>query len=343
LTSSTPPRTRAILYAGAFLAVAFWGASFAATKIALEQLSPASLVFIRTTIGMLVLALFALATRSTRVSLKVSWPQIMILGILGVAFHQWVQAQGLKSTSTTDTGWIIATIPIFVALLGWQFLGEQMSLTRVAGIGFGAFGVVLVISDGQALGFFKQLPDQLGNAFILLSAGNWAVFTVMSKRWLFGSSRPTSNTGLERKYAFSRMIQAMLRLMLIGWIVMLPWVAGEAPVRALGALSGKTIGALFFLGIACSGLAYIFWYAALTNLEATETSSLLYFEPLVTQAVAWFYLGEPLTLGIFIGGCAIMIGVWMVGRKGSGKRANILEPGPEPKPNRPKNTDHNQR
>jgi drug/metabolite transporter (DMT)-like permease len=313
-TSANRDRTRILLYVLAFIAVAFWGASFAATKIALDQLLPSTLVFLRTSIGILVLATVALATRSFRVRLSIPWVQLLILGFLGVAFHQWVQAQGLQSTSTTDTGWIIATIPIFVALLGWRFLGERMHAVRITGIVFGAIGVILVISDGQALGFFKGIAGQLGNAYILLSAINWAIFTVVSKRWLFTDSSTTTRKESDHLSSFRYMIQAMFRLMLMGWIIMIPWIVGEAPINAIRTISSPTLGALLFLGVACSGIAYIFWYAALTRLEATETSALLYLEPLVTQAVAWSFLGEPLTLGIVLGGCVILLGVWMVGR-----------------------------
>jgi drug/metabolite transporter (DMT)-like permease len=102
--------------------------------------------------------------------------------------------------------------------------------------------------------------------------------------------------------------------MIMGWVIMIPWVMAEDSFSTIQTLSNPTFGALIFLGVACSGLAYIFWYAALTRLEATETSALLYFEPLVTQAVAWSFLGEPLTLAIVLGGSVILIGVWLVGR-----------------------------
>ena len=151
---------RALLYTLALIAVTFWGASFAATKVALRQLAPATLVFMRTTIGMLVLAVVALASKSLRQKLPTRWSHLLILGFLGVAFHQWIQAQGLQTTSTTDTGWIIATIPIFVALLGWRILGERLTLLRIIGIGIATLGVILVISDGRVLGFIRRLPPQ---------------------------------------------------------------------------------------------------------------------------------------------------------------------------------------
>jgi drug/metabolite transporter (DMT)-like permease len=239
--------------------------------------------------------------------------RLLVLGFLGVAFHQWLQAYALRSTSTTNTGWIIATIPIFVALLGWRFLGERMPILRILGIGLGALGVVMVISGGHPSRLLEGLRRQVGDVYILLSAINWAVFTVLSKHWLFGNVSSSSQE-IESGSTFVRMIQAMLRLMIMGWAIILPWVIANRGLAEIQHLTGTTVGAMLFLGIACSGLAYIFWYAALTRLEATETSALLYFEPLVTQAVAWSYLGEQISLEVILGGGVILLGVWMVGR-----------------------------
>jgi drug/metabolite transporter (DMT)-like permease len=189
-----------------------------------------------------------------------------------------------------------------------------MPLVRVLGIGFGALGVFVVISGGQLLEYRQGLAGQPGDGYILLSAVNWAVFTVVSKRWLFDQSRSTQTNAAHQQSPFASMIKQMLMLMIMGWLFLLPWVIAEGGMGRIAYISSTSVVALLFLGVACSGLAYIFWYGALTRIDATETGALLYFEPLVTQAVAWPLLGEPLTLVILIGGGAIFIGVWMVGK-----------------------------
>lgn len=313
MTPTGRPRVFALI--AGLVAVTFWGASFVATKIALRQLTPATIVFVRTGIGVVVLLVVALSSGSFKVRIKTSWLHLLILGFLGVAFHLWLQAQGLRSTSATSTGWIIATIPIFIALLGWRFLGERMPFVRVLGIGFGALGVTIVISDGQFMSYLQGMAREPGDAYILLSAVNWAIFTVVSKRWLFDQSRSTGTSAASQPSPFAGMIKQMSMLMIMGWLIMLPWVIADGGMSQVARLSSASLLALLFLGVACSGLAYIFWYAALTRIDATETGALLYFEPLVTQAVAWPLLGEPLTLAILIGGGAIFIGVWMVGKQ----------------------------
>ena len=69
-----------------------------------------------------------------------------------------------------------------------------------------------------------------------------------------------------------------------------------------------------FLGIFCSGLAYLAWYDALQALSTAETGVFLYIEPLVAVVVAFFILGEAITDGSLAGGAVILFGVWMVNK-----------------------------
>jgi drug/metabolite transporter (DMT)-like permease len=72
--------------------------------------------------------------------------------------------------------------------------------------------------------------------------------------------------------------------------------------------------AITFLGIFCSGIAYIFWYDALKVLPVAQTGAFLYLEPIITVIVAAFILREAILLATLIGGITILIGVWLVNR-----------------------------
>ena len=69
-----------------------------------------------------------------------------------------------------------------------------------------------------------------------------------------------------------------------------------------------------FLGIFCSGLAYIAWYDALKALTTAQTGVFLYIEPFVAVVVAFFILGEAIIPASLFGGAVILFGVWLVNR-----------------------------
>jgi len=66
---------------------------------------------------------------------------------------------------------------------------------------------------------------------------------------------------------------------------------------------------VLFLGLSCSGVAYIFWYDALAVAGASQVAAFLYLEPIVTVIVAASLIGEAVTWATLVGGATILIGV----------------------------------
>jgi drug/metabolite transporter (DMT)-like permease len=96
--------------------------------------------------------------------------------------------------------------------------------------------------------------------------------------------------------------------------MVLPWFAARQGWRELPGLSPTAWAAIAFLGIACSGLGYLFWYGALEQVDASQVASLLYLEPLVTLAAAVWLLGEPVWVTTVAGGVLVLAGVALVQR-----------------------------
>ncbi len=283
----------------AFLAIAFWGASFVATKIVLQELSPITIIVVRFALGLVVLICI--------VSLKREWTVIhhqdlgwfLLLGFNGIFIHQLLQVNGLVSTSATNTGWIVALIPIFTALLAWLLLGETFGSAQLMGLGLAVAGTLLVVSRGELRSDTIGLPATSGDLLVFLSAPNWALFSVFSKRVL-------------ARYAPSLMMTLTMGL---GWLMLLPLFVGAAGWRELPGLTKDGWTGLLFLGLLCSGVAYAFWYDALDAVGAGQVASFLYLEPLVTLVVAMFVLDERPVATSLAGGGLILSGVWLVNRR----------------------------
>ncbi len=126
-------RTLAIL-AGLLVAF-FWGASFVAIKIALTQSQPITLIVIRLGIGICVLCPIAWM-RGDLGGLSLRDHVLMILlGVVGVAGHQWLQAEGMLSTNATAASWLAALAPALMVILAGLFLRERITPEQVAGLG----------------------------------------------------------------------------------------------------------------------------------------------------------------------------------------------------------------
>ena len=295
-------------YAGLILTVIFWGASFIATKIVLLELSPATIVAIRFGVGFLVLLITVGLRQGIKPVHRQKLPFLALLGFLGITFHQWLQVTGLRSTAATITAWVVATIPVFVALLGWAILGERLSKRQVAGIALAASGAVTVVSGGDLLALTSGRVGTIGDIMIAISAINWAVFTVLCKRALGMSSSDVYKDAAVN----GSPITAMLYVMGFGFAFSLPWAMVDGGWRALATISDQGWWALIFLGVACSGLAYLFWFKALDVMPVSRAGVFLYLEPLVTAALAGPILGESTTTITALGGVAILLGVWWV-------------------------------
>jgi drug/metabolite transporter (DMT)-like permease len=203
----------------------------------------------------------------------------------------------------------VATTPIFIALLGWLVLQEKLGRDRVMGITLAAVGVLIVVTKGNLSSLTAGQFGAPGDLLILISAPNWAVFSVLSRRVLH-YPESASDAPVRRPTA-ARMI---FYVMGIGWLftsIQLFLGPGLGEIKQLTASGWLGIG---FLGIFCSGLAYIFWYDALRIMPASQVGAFLYLEPLVTVVVAAAVLAESITFASLLGGGIILLGVWVVGR-----------------------------
>lgn len=287
-----------IPYLEATFAVIVWGASFIATKVALEDVSPVTIVWLRFMIGVFILGAAVIISRQFTLPQKNEWGYFALLGFLGITFHQWLQSNGLQTSEAGTTAWIVSTTPVFMALLGWLVLKENLGWGKTAGIALAFAGVLLVSSKGDIASISVGRFGAPGDVLILVSAVNWAVFSILSRR------------GLQRHPASLMMFYVMA----LGWMFTSVLFFSGNGMEEIAHLTGRGWTGIIFLGIFCSGLAYIAWYDALQALSTAQTGVFLYIEPLVAVVVAAIVLGEQVTLLSLLGGAVILFGVWLVNR-----------------------------
>jgi drug/metabolite transporter (DMT)-like permease len=278
--------------------------------VALKEVHPFTLLTLRFGIGGFLLLLIQLQKdkRFLRAFSSTDWLSIIFLAIVGISGHTVLQAFGLLYTTAINTGWIVAVMPIFITIAARFYLGEPITLRKVGGIVLGFFGIFLVISRGVISLSLFRVSSAFGDFLILISALTWTAFTVGGREFL--SRFPP--------------LSAITPIMLVGCFTTFPFTWVKWEWNLLFHLSVLTWMGILFLGIFCSGLAYLFWYAALEKKDSSVVGMYLYLEPFVTLVGAYLLLGEEIHWITLTGGGMTLAGVYLATRKGGSEISGLV-------------------
>ena len=278
------------------VSVMFWGSSFVATKVALVELNPLTIIILRLILAIFLLIAVALFTKR---DFKTTWKNhggIFLLAVIAV-FHLWIQITGLNETTAANTGWIIGVTPVFIAILGIIFFRERMRFINVSGMFIAFFGLLLLISKGDLMSV--GLISHRGDFLVLASTATWSFYSIMNKKISISYSP----------------LMTILYLFIMMTIVIAPFTINSESVNAIVHLSLNGWIAVLFLGVFCSGVAYVLWAQSLKEFDASKVGAFLYIEPFFTVIGAWFVLKEKISLLTLFSGIIITIGVVLVNKK----------------------------
>jgi len=281
---------------------ALWGSSYMFIKIGLEDLSPAGVVFIRTALGALVLLPFALR-RGAFHGVRPLLPLLVVLAAIQVAAPFLLISAGEQHISSGLAGILVASAPIFTALLAPLLdSSERSSGTALAGIMIGMVGVGLIF--GFDLG---DASSAIGGGLMVLAASvGYAIGGFMVKR---------SFSALDA-------IGVVTATMSLSALLSLPIAAATAPADVPG---GGTIAAMLALGVGGTGIAFAIFYTLIAELGPAKASLVAYIAPGFAVVYGVTLRGEELTVATVAGLLLIVGGSWLAGRRGKAPEA-----GPEP-------------
>lgn len=281
----------------ALLGVALiWGLNMPIMKIGLNGVDVFVFNAIRLTISAIVL--FAFAIRERRHGIvptgEISRPRIVIYGIVVSAVYQVLFLMGLARTTSGNTALIMATVPLWTALLARTFIGEKLRRMAWLGLMVALVGtLVVVLKNGNISMNHEQL---VGNLLILSAALVWAGGTVYSRPLL-------------------KQISPM-QLSAAAAIIALPIhhvFAAAQYERSLVALqSGQLWLILAYAGVLSSGLALPMWNLGVRQAGASHAAAIQNLVPLVAVISAWLLLGEIMTLEQVVGGALILCGLMLM-------------------------------
>jgi drug/metabolite transporter (DMT)-like permease len=279
------------------LVVCIWGTNFILMKGVFGEISPLAFNAVRMTIAALALGLLWAWRERGRLGMPArDWLRLWMLGLLGNGLYQMLFVIGLDLTTSGVSALLISTIPLWTALLAVLLRLERITAKTWLGIVIAFAGIVLVTLGTPARDHNHQMLAKdplLGNALTLLAALCWAGYTVLQK------------SVLER---YSPLRISALGL-LLGGPALWAFAFWEVRQQDWGTVSWEAWGIIFYAGLISIALAYLIWSWGVQRLGSARTAIFNNLVPVLTFALAFFFLGEPLTLLQIAGGAVVLLGV----------------------------------
>ena len=247
-----------------------------------------------------VLVLYALAS-GMKLPDRRDLPQLALAGLLGISVYHAVLNYAEVRVSSGAAAVVIASSPIFTAILARLLLGERTTLRKAIGIGVAFLGV-LVVAMGETGGIGLE-PTAL---LILISAFCYASYAVLAKRPL---QRYTS-------------LQVTAVSIWFGTIPLLAFAPSMFSQMATAHPSAILSGV--YLGLFPSALAYLSWNYALSRIPVTSLVVFLNSQPVTASIIAWLWLGEVPTGVTILGGAIALVGIAIVQMR-NGRRDRGVE------------------
>ena len=263
-----------------------WSSSFMWIKIALQEVSPVTLVAFRVIFGLLFgLGVIIIKKTSLPQNFK-SWSPLLILGITNIAIPFLLISWGERAVDSSVAAILDSTVPLFTILIAHFLLSDdKMTMPKVTGLLIGFAGVVVLLSKdiNQSTGTI------LGQGAIVLAALFYAGSGVYVRR------------ATENVPAVLRSMGPLLSASFIMWITVF---ITEKPFRMPDL--GLTWISLLFLGVIGSGFAFILAFYLIHEIGPTRTSMVTYIFPLGGVILGVVFLNEVITWQLIAGAILII-------------------------------------
>jgi drug/metabolite transporter (DMT)-like permease len=265
---------------------AIWGSSFLFLRIASPAFGPIFLIEMRVLSGLLVL-LPVFFVMGKYQEFKSHWKMILLVSLLNMAIPFCFFAYSALNMGAGLLSIMNATVPIFTAMVGFLYFRQRLSQLGFAGLVVGLLGVAILMSDSRAE---SGITSDLAIPAALFASILYGIAINLAAHKLQGVSGITITTG---SLFFSSTILLPLA------ISSRPEVIPEGVIW-LSVLS---------LGIVCTGFGYVLFYKLIGEIGSQRAITTTYLIPLFSIFWGSLFLGETLTVAMFLGGVTVLLGV----------------------------------
>ena len=268
-----------------------WGAASPIFKLALQNIPPFTLAFIRFFEGAAIL--FPFAVNQLRIEKK-DWFTLVLLSFFGITVNISFFFLGLKQAPSVNAPIIASSGPVFLYLFSILILGEKPQKKILKGILISIVGVLLIVGEPLVeQGFNGEL---IGNLLFVIATLGSVGHAIFSKK-IMTNYRPVVITF----WSFC-----------IGALSFLPFLPFEfSTVNPLATLDYRGWIGIVFGVLFSSALGYFLYEWGLSRIKAQEVGLFTYIDPVIAMAIAVPLLGESFSPIFIIGSLFIFLGIFL--------------------------------
>ena len=260
-----------------FLLTLIWGYNWVVMKLAVQYASPFQFAALRTFLGAMMIFLFMLMAKKP-LALK-EFPTMLLLGLLQTCGFTGLLIWALVEGGAGKTAVLAYTMPFWVMLFAWPWLGEKVQGWQWLAVVFALFGIVLIFDP-------LHIKSDVFSMFLAVCSGiSWAISAIVSKK-------------LHQRAPTLDLLNTTAWQTLLGCIpiIVLALYLPAPPIRWTQTFTLTLIYSMFLSG----SLAWVLWAYALQRLPAGSASMATMLAPIIGVLSAWLQLGEiPNTIELF--------------------------------------------
>lgn len=281
------------------VATFFWGSFPPASKALVGTVGPLSQALVRGLSAFVVLTIFcALVAGLGPLRNALTRPvEVLIQGFLAFFASSVAALLTLQYTTAGMQAVLVATFPLMLAMFELRHGG--ISAQAICGMLIALVGIVAVVGGDDPARILAGGIDPRGVALGLLTAFIIACSQSYSRRATNSGADPMGLTAMAAAAALPMLILPALLFGDVGDIV-----RTEGTDRWL----------LVYIGVFCTAVNFGLWYWALKYVPAARAAPLQYLTTPLSVLLAWWFLGEPLTVGLAIGTVLVIAGVVLTQR-----------------------------
>ncbi len=263
-----------------------WSSSFMWIKIAVQEVSPATLVAFRVLFGLSFGIVVMLIQRTHLPGKWRDWKALLLIGITNIAIPFFLISWGEQSIDSAVAAILDATVPLFTIVIAHFLLkDDKITLPKVLGLLIGFAGVIVLLSRDIGASF----GSLLGQAAVVVASMFYAGSAIYARKTT------------EHMPGIWRSAVPLISATGVMWLVALVTQKGvEVPQI------GMTWVALLFLGVLGSGFAFVLSYYLIHEIGPTRTTMVTYLFPLGGVILGVTFLHEQLSWTLVLGAALIV-------------------------------------